>query len=186
MSEIFVPPIATSSPGLVQYIINLGNDLVGCELGVCRGYNVRYLLDRLPNVNKMYAIDPWKAYTESYTNDVITYIEQEIIDGWEETALKILEPVKNRIHIIKKPSSDAAGDILDNSLDFIFIDGDHSYDAVLFDCSTYWDKVKSGGLFSGHDWNLPGVKNAVEEFRNQNNITTEIQFTNNDVWFWYK
>jgi len=182
MTELFTPPILTSSPGLVEHITKLGNDLLGCELGVCRGYNIRYLLDRLPNVNKMYAIDQWKPYAESET----TYVDQKIVNEWKEIAFSTLEPLKNRVHIIEKSSADAANDVRDNSLDFIFIDGDHSYNAVLFDCSTYWSKVKLGGLFSGHDWNLPDVENAVNEFRKQNNIITEIQFTDNNVWFWYK
>ena len=35
--------------------------------------------------------------------------------------------------------------IADGSLDFVFIDGDHSYTGVLSDCANYYDKVRSGG-----------------------------------------
>lgn len=180
MTELFVPP-ETSSPGLIPYIEKLGNNLIGCELGVCRGYNLRYLLDRLPNVAVSYAIDPWLAY-----EDWCGPVYQEQVNEWRAIAYKMLDPLGDRVYILEKNSVDAAEEIADDILDYIFIDGDHSYEASLRDCQLYWSKVKPGGLFSGHDWQLPAVERAVNEFREEFGITTEIQFTESNVWFWYK
>jgi predicted O-methyltransferase YrrM len=80
----------------------------------------------------------------------------------------------------------AANHIPDESLDFVFIDGDHSYNAVIRDVGIYWNKVKPGGIFAGHDWQLPDVNRAVIEYRTANNITTTIQNVNYNVWFWIK
>ena len=74
----------------------------------------------------------------------------------------------------------------DIKIDYLHIDGDHSYEHAKHDISTYYSKVRSGGLFSGHDFSLPGVTRAVKEFREENNIKEQIMFTNNDVWLWYK
>lgn len=180
MPELFVPP-HTSSPGLIPYIEKLGDNLIGCELGVCRGYNLRYLLDRLPNVAVSYAIDPWLPY-----QDWCGMMTAQIVNGWKAIAYKMLDPLSDRVYIMEKTSEDAAKEILDDILDYIFIDGDHSYEASLRDCQLYWPKVKVGGIFAGHDWQLPEVESAVTEFRKQFNITTEIQFTESNVWFWYK
>jgi|APCry1669189567_1035234.scaffolds.fasta_scaffold38166_1 predicted O-methyltransferase YrrM len=175
----------TSSPGLVKHIADLGSNLTGCEIGVCRGYNIKHLLDCVPQVIKIYAIDPWKIHNELQV-DFSRQVSQDEVNEWKNIALAVLQPLGDRVVILEKTAKEAQSDIPDSSLDFIFIDGDHSYDAVLDDCMTYWSKVRSSGIFSGHDWNFGTVQSAVYDFRKQNNITTEIQFTDNNVWFWYK
>ena len=69
--------------------------------------------------------------------------------------------------------------------DFIFIDGLHTYEQLTKDCHNYYSKVKTGGIFSGHDYQtIPGVNKAVCEFaptKTDNVLTTEC-----DVWYWYK
>lgn len=49
-------------------------------------------------------------------------------------------------------------------LDFIYIDGDHSYQQVKKDLD-WWDKLNPGGILAGHDYdpNHPGVTQAVDE-----------------------
>ena len=39
----------------------------------------------------------------------------------------------------------------DEDLDFLFIDGDHSYEGVLCDFMTYSPLVRTGGLIAFHD-----------------------------------
>jgi predicted O-methyltransferase YrrM len=73
----------------------------------------------------------------------------------------------------------------DDSLDFIFIDGLHTYEQVKIDCENYFSKVKSGGVFAGHDYNvIEGVNRAVNEFAAKHGA--EVQTCPNDVWYWIK
>ena len=54
---------------------------------------------------------------------------------------------------------------VDESVRFVFIDADHSYDAVLSDLKEWWPKLRKGGIFAGHDYGVkawPGVKRAVD------------------------
>jgi hypothetical protein len=55
----------------------------------------------------------------------------------------------------------------DGEVDFVYIDGDHGFDAVKADISAWWPKVKNGGILAGHDYcgMQAGVKSAVDEFQ---------------------
>lgn len=170
-----------SAPGLLPYIENLGNNLIGCELGVCLGFTLRYFLDKTDKVDKVYAIDSYKPYMDHWGQ-----VTQEMVDRWKSEAVKILDPHLAKIQWIYADSWQAADLIKDNELDYIFIDGDHSYAAVASDIRKYYQKVKPGGIFAGHDWNLPTVKKAVEHFRQDWDINSKILFTEKNVWFWYK
>lgn len=171
-----------SAWGLVPYIQELGPNLVGCELGVKEGHNIRYLLDRASNIKMTYAVDPWKSYIDGDWG----LQSQESVTVWKNRAMEVLGDYMYKITVLELSSAEAVAHIEDNSLDYIFIDGDHSYEAVLHDVTHYWDKIKSGGIFAGHDWNLSSVTRAVTEFRETNNITTPIQFVESNVWFWIK
>jgi hypothetical protein len=52
----------------------------------------------------------------------------------------------------------------DNSLDFVYLDGNHTYDFVKQDLNAWYNKVKVGGILAGHDYPLKSVKQAVDEF----------------------
>ncbi len=72
----------------------------------------------------------------------------------------------------KITSHQAAELYKDGSLDFVFINGDHSYDIVKKDIELWVPKVKEGGTLAGHDYfNAPDVKKAVHELLG-NNVKT--------------
>lgn len=49
-------------------------------------------------------------------------------------------------------------------VDLVFIDADHSYEAVLADMEAWWPHVKLGGLLVGHDASMQSVNKAIVEF----------------------
>lgn len=51
----------------------------------------------------------------------------------------------------------------DNSIDVLFLDGDHSYEVVSKELDLWTKKVAKGGYIVGHDWPCDGVKHAVME-----------------------
>ena len=66
----------------------------------------------------------------------------------------------------------------DVELDWIYVDGDHSYEGCLSDLENSLKAVKPGGLILGDDygwpnskWNKPGVTKAVNEFINKHKLT---------------
>jgi len=171
----------TSGVGLVPKIAALGDNVVGCELGVSYGFNLVYFLDNLPNVKKVYAIDPYMPYDDG-PGGIVT---QEVIDRVKNCFLDNIEPHKDKVEFINKTSDDAVGDIPDGSLDYIFIDGDHSYEAVCKDIRAYYSKVKSGGMFAGHDKGLPGVDKALDEFAAEMGLPAP-ETCANACWYWIK
>jgi len=52
----------------------------------------------------------------------------------------------------------------DNSLDFVWVDGNHRYPFALADIKAYWPKLRNGGWMGGDDLIHGGVRQAVEEF----------------------
>lgn len=64
---------------------------------------------------------------------------------------------------VRKDSLAAAADFEDCSLDFVYIDACHTYEAVKADIGAWLPKVKIGGIIGGHDLDLIGVQQAVKE-----------------------
>lgn len=90
-------------------------------------------------------------------------------DSWDQVFLNNMAKVgvKKIITPVHMASAEAAKNYNDYSLDFIFIDADHSYKAVLQDLECWYSKLKSDRFIAGHDFkhsHYPGVEKAVEEF----------------------
>jgi predicted O-methyltransferase YrrM len=65
------------------------------------------------------------------------------------------------LRVIVAESVAAAEQFDRESLDWVFIDADHSYEAVVADIAAWAPKLKPGGLLSGHDYGRAGVTDAV-------------------------
>lgn len=59
-----------------------------------------------------------------------------------------------------------------NTLDAVFLDGDHSFRGVASDIAAFLPSVRSGGIFAGHDADYPDVMRAVREFFPADQIKT--------------
>jgi predicted O-methyltransferase YrrM len=171
-----------SGLGLVEIVKNLNkNELVGLEIGCSLGVTTKHLLSNLPNL-KLYGIDPYISYVD-WNGGSDTNEDQE---NYLEIFIESIEPYKNRHYLYRDLSDNVMDEFEDDSLDFIFIDGLHTYEQVLKDCRNYYSKVKSGGIFSGHDYRvISGVNKAVNEFSSEVSIN-QIYETQNDVWYWFK
>lgn len=138
----------------------------GAEIGTKEGNYARELCVALPKL-KLYCIDPWKAYDnyqESWAED------QKTMDALFKRTKKRLSGFN--CEIIRKTSMEAVRDFKPNSLDFVFIDGNHEYSYVLDDIVKWTQVLRSGGVIFGHDYtpNHQGVMQAVQEYIGKNNI----------------
>jgi predicted O-methyltransferase YrrM len=165
---------------------------VGAEIGVARGFYSKWLLYGIPGL-KLYLIDPWKAYGE-YTEHS-KESDQPIMDA---NLKKAKERLKGKnVVFIRKTSMDALEDFEDESLDFVFIDGNHSFEYVIADIAGWSKKVRKGGIVSGHDyWNsvdrggnpkLCQAKDAVDAWTKTNQIKFYVADKDKSPsWLWIK
>jgi predicted O-methyltransferase YrrM len=70
--------------------------------------------------------------------------------------------------IHEQDSVSAAETFPSNTLDAVFIDGEHTYKAVYQDLVAWYRALKPGGIIAGHDYDYPEVKEAVMEFLGPN------------------
>ena len=128
---------------LPQFFIEQGYK-VGAEIGAYKGeFTASFAKVGLT----IHAIDPWKAYIGAGR----TQQAQERQDFLFGHTQRILEPYHNAI-VIRKTSMDALKDFADGSLDFVYIDGDHSFPYIAADIYEWTKKVRIGGVVSGHDY----------------------------------
>lgn len=171
----------TSAVELQHLIRQMGPSLTGLELGVWFGYNMGHLLEECSNIKVLHGVDPYLEY-----QDWNRYIDKDLMTNARNSAKEIIELYSDRAKLWEYTSLDASGMFSDEELDFIFIDGDHSYERCYEDLNLWYSKVKTGGLFSGHDFSLPGVNRALLQFRTERNITGFFKVIPNDVWYWIK
>ena len=135
---------------------------VGAEIGVYRGRYTMYLLERIPGV-KVYAVDLWRKYG-AYRD----FKSEDIINAEKEFREKVRG---HNCDVFKGRSVDVVNQFANNSLDFVFIDGNHAYEYVVEDIAKWSKKVRKGGIIYGHDfddyskrgrWRDMNVINAVE------------------------
>jgi hypothetical protein len=105
---------------------------------------------------------------------------------YREMAETAVKPFNGRAFILPLPSHKAADEIADASLDFVFIDADHSYEGCKRDLDVWSRKLKPGGLLSGHDYANTsfqdfGVTRAVDEFVAARGLKLELG--QNYTWF---
>lgn len=133
---------------------------VGAEIGVHLGDFSAQIL-RWANPKKFYLIDPYVYMEESKYNRSMyggsRSSAKEMEKRYQSTRARFEAEISSgKIELLRMTSIDAAQIIKPDSLDFIYIDGDHSYDGAKSDFITYTPKLKVGGLLMGDDYSLGG------------------------------
>lgn len=177
MMELPKSGFKCSGFGLVD-LVDRRKDLIGLEIGCDVGDTSFHLLNTLKKLT-LHSIDPYTDYIDWNGNDLVS--RHDTLD----VATKRLSTFGERFILHRKTSDDAVEDFHDDQFDFIFIDGLHTYDQLSKDCENYYSKLKTGGIFSGHDFTaIAGVNRAATEFANK--IGKKISLTDVDVWYWVK
>jgi len=152
------------------YLLNyLGLTGHGVEVGVRKGNYSEYLLETWKG-ETLYSVDPWMYFDDGKYIDG-SNVGQKRQDEIFLEATRKLARYKNRSKIMRGTSTDAAQKFDNASLDFVYLDAQHHYEAVKEDIETWLPNIRSGGVISGDDYvdveledNVFGVKRAVDEF----------------------
>ena len=154
--------------------------LTGAEIGVLRGDNAKVILNFL-NIEHMVLVDPWKSY-----DDYLTGIAEDD-SAYENYYKEVKNKFSNnpKVRIIRDTSVNAAKMFDDEYFDFVYLDGDHSYEAVTKDLESWYPKLKKFGVMCGDDYGHPsgvGVIEAVTKFAYRNKLLVN-DGEDNQFWF---
>jgi predicted O-methyltransferase YrrM len=151
------------------------DDSLFVEIGSYKGMSTAFMAVEIINSGKnirFECIDPMEMGVGSWT------CNEDEQQGYTEADFnERLASVKGYYKLHKMSSNDAVNSFEDGSIDFLMIDGDHSYEAVKQDIENYLPKMRSGGLIVGDDAYEPDIQRALAD------AAGHLNPTNNGVQF---
>jgi len=150
-------------------------EIQGAEIGTWEGQNAAAFLENNPRL-ALVAVDMWDLHSlqpdSEYVNqgsDKIARLLKNAKVGQQayQRTLRATEKYEERCTLTRSSSEEAASAMPDRSLNFAYIDADHTERGCRSDIRLWLPKIKDGGYLAGHDYlvsRFPGVTNAVNEF----------------------
>ncbi len=132
---------------------------VVAEIGVHRGDYAAALLAQCPTIKKYYLIDPWRHLPDWDKPCNATDERQE--EHYART-LEQAAAYRDRVCILRGTTLEVIQRIPDGTLDFCYIDGDHTLRGITIDLICATPKVRNGGWIGGDDFNASIWQHAPE------------------------
>lgn len=138
------------------------------EVGSWKGGSAAYMCVEIANSGKNIVFDCVDTWLGNDCHQLgQKYEDFDVVKGnlFDRFKLNMI-PAIGLFRIQRGPSVDVSQKYQDKSLDFVFLDADHSYDGVKSDIAAWLPKVKPGGYIGGHDYGNAewvGVQQAVDE-----------------------
>lgn len=139
---------------------------VGVEVGVQTGLHAADIRRNWKG-ELLIGVDPWRPYG--------TDVTEEMHNDYAKIAMERLRATDKNFALLRMTSVEAAEWLksmlnststwgverktrapLDPLLDFVYLDGDHGYEAVKEDIEAWYPLIRSGGILAGHDWVVDG------------------------------
>ena len=150
-----IPP----RPSLIMLKFLENRPLIAVEVGVSIGNNARHMLSRIPQIKKLYLVDPYQ-YAEGLEDQHRLRGDPEEHKARMHTAKENLASFKDRTVFVYEPFS---SEVVPEKVDFIYIDGDHSTQAVISDIKESLKILNKDGMIAGHDIHYDSVRRGVEK-----------------------
>lgn len=154
---------------LAEAAANLEDGATWAEVGVFTGRSFLAVALALPRNSTLIGVDRWLG-TQLRAG-------HRFSDTFEEV---VFERSDLRLMLMKMSSAEAAAELAAKSFDVIFLDADHSEEAIRQDISNWLPNLKPGGLMCGHDYaneNYPSVTKVIDELDGPEGATDMI-------WAW--
>lgn len=163
--------------GVFSKIINENNYKKVAEVGIGYGTHAKYIL-KSTNIDSLLLVDPMQYYpNDLFAEDIMKQTPEIPGNNFNEMynlICEYLHEYKHKYSWQRCPSLHA--NVEDKSLDAVFIDGDHSYTAVLNDLRFWSKKIRSGGKLVGDDYWMEDVKRAVHDFQKESGISPSLHY----------
>lgn len=148
-------------------IPQLAPGAVMIEVGCYHGRSVLWAADFMAEIQRtditIWAVDSWSGpFASAY---------QQFQDNCDHLLRS------GQVRVLRQPSAEACQQFALNSVDYVFIDADHSRLSVALDLGSWWPRVRPGGWIGGDDHSVGeanGVAQAVAEFQRQHNLEIQL------------
>jgi len=170
---------------LGKWLTDLCLDGQGVEVGVLSGENARNWISTWKG--HLYCVDPWAP------QDPRVYKERQDWTDFEacyKECQKLAEQFYPRVTLLRMLSEKAMLLFPDESLDTVYVDGNHAYESAMADFDGWWAKIKPGGVLGAHDyWNdttAPAwgeVKRVVQDWSKKMGLKFHHTPKCGSVWF---
>jgi len=113
-------------------------------------------------LEKYYCVDPWP---DNFGSDHRPEYFDKKGDSRFQQALDNLSDYREngRAIILKEMSVEASNRFGNNTLDFCYIDGDHSLEGIYSDIVSWFPKIRVGGILAGHDYK-DGRNSGIQDY----------------------
>ena len=152
------------------------------EIGAWKGKSTAYMAVEIINSDKnieFHTVDTFEG-----SDEPVHHADPVVREGrLEEVFRENIAPVAEHVIVHVGDSSDYAAAFADESVDFIFVDGAHTYEGVSKDLEAWWPKLKMGKRIAGDDWRWKSVHTAVEDFFGPD---ADIEITPNGKHWWLR
>jgi len=119
------------------------------EIGIFQGDFAEKMLRNCECLEKYYMLDPWKNLDDW---DKPANMNNETLEMLMRASISKTEFASDRRIILRGKTTEVIDDIPDNSLDFAYIDGDHTLKGITIDLIRVFGKIKMGGFIGGDDF----------------------------------
>lgn len=154
-----------------DFLDYMPHNAIAVEVGVQGGGFAAFMLKKT-KPKQLFLIDCWQQQDQNIYDDPEANVENHIQEQlYQETKKRFARD--SRVVILREFSNQAVHRFANESLDWVYIDANHGYEAAKQDIALWWPKIKKGGVLSGHDYAVRpsfGVVQAVNEFLIANNL----------------
>ena len=130
------------------------------EIGVYRGRFAARLLADCPAIETYYMVDPWRNLEDwnKPANTSDDAFERIFREAMERTSAHEAKRV-----VLRGTTTEVIDRVPDSSVDFAYIDGDHTLRGITIDLIRVFPKVRAGGWIGGDDF-TPSIWQHADEY----------------------
>jgi hypothetical protein len=129
------------------------------EVGVWKGEFARHLLLECQQIRSYLMVDSWR-HLEGW-NKPFNLSDSQLEQVYQQALLNT-EFAKEKVRVLRGTTLEERGKIADDSLDFVYIDGDHSLRGIVIDALSRWPKLRAGGVLAGDDFSDTVWQHSLE------------------------
>tara|TARA_R100001369_G_scaffold91433_1_gene132722 strand:+ start:4164 stop:4880 length:717 start_codon:yes stop_codon:yes gene_type:complete len=119
------------------------------EIGVYKGDFAQEVLESCQGIEKYYMIDPWKNLSDW---NKPANMDNNTFEAYYLETIKKTDFAKKKRKVLRGKTTEVINEIENESLDFIYIDGDHTLKGISIDLINAWPKLKPEGFLAGDDF----------------------------------